>query len=60
MTKTKKYKSKIKAVIHETAADLYETGLIDKQTMRRFDDSCLAKVHRLSAKEIRALRSGLF
>jgi putative transcriptional regulator len=56
MTKTKKYKGKIKAVIHETAADLYEVGLIDKQTMRRFDDSCLTPIHQFSAKEIRALR----
>jgi putative transcriptional regulator len=55
MTKIK-YKSKIKAAIHETAADLYETGLIDKQTMRRFDESCLTPIHQFSAKEIRALR----
>jgi putative transcriptional regulator len=56
MTKTKSYKNDVKAAIHQTASDLYELGLIDKQTMRRFDGSCLTPVHGFTAKEIRALR----
>jgi putative transcriptional regulator len=56
MTKTMTYKSDIKAAIHETMSDLYDSGMIDKQTMRRFDDSCLTPVHDFTADEIRALR----
>jgi len=56
MSKTKKHKSKIKAAIHEIASGLNDVGMIDKQTMRRFDDSCLTPVHPFSADEIRALR----
>ena len=56
MTRAKTYKSDIKAAIHETASDLYEIGLIDKQTMRQFDESCLTVVHDFTAQEIRALR----
>jgi putative transcriptional regulator len=53
---TKTYKSDVKAVIHEMAADLLDVGAIDKKTMRRFDTSCLAPVHPFTADEIRALR----
>ncbi len=53
---TKGYKSNVKAAIHETATDLHEAGLIDKQTMRRFDASCLTPVHEFTPAEIRALR----
>jgi putative transcriptional regulator len=44
------------AAIHETAEGLHSIGLMDKQTMRRFDDACLTPVRPLSAAEIRALR----
>ena len=56
MSKTKSYKNDIKAAIHQTASDLYEVGMLDKQTMRRFDESCLTPVHHFSAEEIRELR----
>ena len=56
MTKAKSYKSEIKAAIHETASGLFEVGMIDKQTMRRFDESCLTPIHEFSAKKIKALR----
>jgi len=56
MIKTKSYKSDIKAAIHQTASGLYEVGIIGKQTMRRFDVSCLTPVQGFSAKKIRALR----
>jgi putative transcriptional regulator len=56
MIGSKNYKSNIKAAIHEMASDLYEAGLIDKQTMRHFDDSCLTPIHRFTAKQIRDLR----
>lgn len=56
MAKTRAYKSNVKAAIHETVLDLHEAGLIDKHTMRRFDQSCLTLVRTFSAAEIRALR----
>ena len=56
MTQAKSYKSDLKAALHQTANDLYEVGLMDKQTMRRFDESCLTPIHGFTAQEIRALR----
>jgi len=50
------YKSDVKAAIHETASDLYEAGMIDKKTMRRFDEACLTPVRPLTPRQIRALR----
>jgi putative transcriptional regulator len=44
------------AAVHETAEGLHSIGLVDKQTMRKFDDACLTPVRPLSANEIRALR----
>jgi putative transcriptional regulator len=35
---------------------MFKAGVIDKQTMRRFDESCLTPVHEFSAAEIRAIR----
>jgi putative transcriptional regulator len=52
----KKYRSDVFAAIHETMEALKEVGVIDKQTMREFDDACLAPVHVLSPEEIRSLR----
>ncbi len=54
--KAESYKNDIKAAIHQTASDLYEIGMIDKQTMRHFDESCLTPVHKFTGEEIRALR----
>ena len=56
MTKARSFKSDIKAAIYETAQGLQEVGLIDKQTMRRFDESCLTPIRRFTPEEIRALR----
>ena len=53
---SKKYRSDAMAAIHETMEALHKVGAIDKQTMRRFDDACLTRVHALSAKQIKALR----
>jgi len=53
---TKQYRSETLAAIHETAEGLHSIGLMDKQTMRKFDESCLTPVRPLSAAEIRALR----
>jgi putative transcriptional regulator len=53
---TKKYRSKALEAAHEAAEGLYRAGIIDKQTMRGFDASCLTTVERLSSKEIVAIR----
>ena len=53
---TKQYRSETMAAIHETAEGLHSIGLLDKQTMRQFDESCLTPVRALTPAEIRALR----
>ena len=56
MARNKTYKSDALAAIHETASDYYAAGVIDKQTMRHFDEARLTPVHQFTGKEIRALR----
>ena len=56
MKETKKHKNGVKEAIHEIANGLHTAGMIDKQTMRRFDNSCLTPIQKFSADEIRALR----
>jgi putative transcriptional regulator len=53
---TKQYRTKTMGAIHETAEGLFSAGLMDKQTMRQFDDACLTPVRLLTPAEIRALR----
>jgi putative transcriptional regulator len=53
---SKQYRSKPMASIHETAEGLHAAGVMDKQTMRKFDAACLTPVQPLSGDEIRALR----
>lgn len=50
------YPSKLKENAHEMAKGLYKFGLIDTQTMKKFDEDCLPKVKELSAEEIKELR----
>jgi len=52
----KKYRSDVMKSIHETAADLYASGGLDRKTMRSFDVMCLTPVQRMSPKRIRSLR----
>ena len=37
-----KYKSDAFEAIHSTVAAMHKAGIIDKETMRNFDESCLA------------------
>jgi putative transcriptional regulator len=53
---TKQYRSAVMASIHETAEGLHAAGVMDKQTMRKFDAACLTPVRRLAPDEIRGLR----
>ena len=52
----KQYRSRVMASIHETAEGLHAAGVMDKRTMRQFDEACLTPVRALTAAEIRALR----
>ena len=52
-------KSEAMASVHEAIADLCGIGLVNKATMRRFDELCLASVPEYSPDEIRALRERL-
>lgn len=55
-SRTLKYRTPLLASVHETAKGLHGAGLMDKQTMRRFDAMCLTPVRPLSPRQIRALR----
>ena len=52
----KQYRGPVMASIHETAEGLHAAGVMDKQTMRKFDDACLTPVRPLAPEEIRSLR----
>ena len=56
MKKARSYKSAAAAAIHETAAGLYDAGIISKQTMREFDETCLTPVHEFRPEDIKRLR----
>ena len=42
MATKRKYKERISEAIHSSASGLFEIGVIDKATMREFDESCLS------------------
>ncbi len=51
------YKSDILRVVHEGVTDLYDSGLVDATTMRRFDARCLTPTEPMSGEEIALLRA---
>jgi putative transcriptional regulator len=56
MTTKRKFKSDTFEAIHESAAALFSVGAIDKSTMRKFDESCIAKTPTYKAAEIKKIR----
>lgn len=52
----KTYKSEALAAVHEMMEGLHEAGTIDKQTLREFDEACIAPVIPFQPEEIRAIR----
>ena len=56
MTNRKKFRSDAFAAIHESALALHGFGAIDKATMRKFDESCIAKTPTFEATEIKQIR----
>jgi len=51
-----RYGSAALAAVHEVALGLADAGVMDKTTLRGFDEMCLTPVKPLSAAEIRAIR----
>lgn len=54
---TRTYRSDALAAIHETASDLHDAGLMEKRTLRKFDELALTPVSQMSPEAIRALRA---
>ena len=48
--------SRLLKTVHETAQDFADAGLIDAQTLREFDATCLPPVRHYTAEEVRNLR----
>lgn len=53
---TKKYQSEALAAVHEMMQGLHQSQVIDKKTMREFDEACLTPVVPMSPESIRILR----
>ncbi len=56
MAKDKKYKSEAMEAIHQTMEGLYDSGIINKKTMRNFDESCLENLPSYSGEDIKKIR----
>jgi putative transcriptional regulator len=54
--KTKQYRNPVMASIHGTVEGLHAAGLMNKMTMRKFDQMCLTPIPRLKPRQIRDLR----
>jgi putative transcriptional regulator len=50
------YRSTALAAVHETALGLREAGVMDKRTMKAFDEMCLTRIEPLTAAQIRQIR----
>lgn len=53
---SKRYGSDALAAVHETAVGLHEAGVIDKRTLKEFDDLCLTPVEELTPAQVRQIR----
>lgn len=53
---SKIYKSRAARVVHETVTDFHEAGVMDKRTLREFDELCLTPMREMPPEDIRALR----
>ncbi len=51
-----KPKSDMMAAIHQTASDLHRAGVMDTQTLREFDETCLTPVEKLTLEQIKSIR----
>ena len=55
----KQYKSEILAAVHETALGLHEAGVLNKVTMKTFDERCLTLVEAFGTGTNRQFRCDL-
>jgi len=53
---TEQYRSDALAAVHEVALGLHEADVLDKRTMKAFDELCLTPVEPLDAEQIREIR----
>ena len=53
----KRYRSEALGAIHETLEALHGAGMVDKRTMREFDEACLTPIVPIAPEEIRAIRT---
>jgi putative transcriptional regulator len=53
---TRIYRREIAGSVHEMMEGVYDVGLIDKQTMRAFDEACLSPALPMAPEEIKAIR----
>ena len=58
MTKTR-FKSDATAAIHSAASGLHRAKLIDKKTMREYDELCIEPVPEFDAKAIARIRKSV-
>jgi putative transcriptional regulator len=56
MARNNKYKSDAFEAIHSSAAGMYRAGAIDKATMKKFDESCLAVPAPKEPRRIKQIR----
>ena len=56
MIKPRTYKDNVLAVIHETATGMFDAGVINKRTMRQFDETCLAVPTALEPTQAKHMR----
>ena len=54
---SKQYRSDALAAVHETALGLAEAGVMDKRTMKAFNEMCLTPVEALKPEQIRQIRT---
>ena len=52
----KGYRGDAMAAVHETAYGLHQAGVMDKRTMKAFDEMCLTPVEELTPEQIRQIR----
>jgi putative transcriptional regulator len=52
----KQYRSDALAAVHETAQGLHDAGVMDKRTLKAFDEMCLTPVDELTPDQIRQIR----
>src|SRR5271165_6317560 len=60
MAKSKQYRSRVLASVHETAEGLTSAGVMSKQTMREFDELCLTPVRIRDLREREGASQAVF